>query len=152
MSYKEMLSKDLIDLKCQASNRDELFLTVSKELLDQGLVEESYFSGLSLREENFPTGLMTQHLNIAIPHTDPEHIIKPFLYLVRVDNGIEMKQMGDSQKMSVNNFLFLGIKEPSKQVGLLQQLMTIFTDETFVNEFIATDSNHHMFDLLQKNI
>ncbi|MGZ7153780.1 PTS sugar transporter subunit IIA, partial [Streptococcus pyogenes] len=69
-------------------------------------------SALLDRESHFPTGLKTKFLNIALPHTDPEVIKKPFIYIVRIDNPITMLQMGDNSEMLCQNFLFLGIKDP----------------------------------------
>ena len=61
--------------------------------------------------------MITQHLNIALPHSDPEYVEKPFVYIARLKNEVRVKQMGDSQLMKVKNLFFLGIKDPKEQVG-----------------------------------
>lgn len=37
-------------------------------------VEDSFESAIMTREMSFPTGLELGHINIAIPHTDPQHV------------------------------------------------------------------------------
>ncbi|AGP70266.1 Hypothetical protein LOCK900_0410 [Lacticaseibacillus rhamnosus LOCK900] len=56
--------------------------------------------------------------------------------------------MGDMQQMTTRNFLFLGIKEPSQQVGLLAQLMSAFKDSTFVSAFLKANTPEQMYSLL----
>lgn len=50
--------------------------------------------------------------------------------------------------MQTSNFLFLGIKEPSKQVGLLAAIIAAFKDEDFIKAFLAADTNEAMEKLL----
>lgn len=147
-----MLQAELIDLNYHASNHSDLFQIIGKNLLEKDYVRENYLSALLDRESHFPTGLKTKFLNIALPHTDPEVIKKPFIYIVRIDNPITMLQMGDNSEMLCQNFLFLGIKDPKAQVGLLARLMELFSQETFVNQFAQTENETDMFHLLDQNL
>lgn len=152
MSIRKMFQEELISLSEHATNEPELFEKCANRLFQQGFVNENYKKGLLKREENFPTGLMTQYLNIAIPHSDTCYINKPFIYVVRTNNLITVKQMGDNQEIKVRDFLFLGINEPSKQVGLLQFLMELFQDESFVKAFKFTNDEKSMYHLFEKKI
>ncbi|MFT8930644.1 MAG: PTS sugar transporter subunit IIA [Sporolactobacillus sp.] len=152
MSFKEMFREELIYLSERALNETELFEKIASRLYCQGFVNKDYKDGLVKREENFPTGLMTQYLNIALPHSDTCFIEQPFICVVRIKDPITVKQMGDNQEIEVRNFLFLGIKDPSKQVGLLQFLMELFQDESFVSMFQSIDNEKSMFQLFEKKI
>lgn len=148
--YQNMLQSNLIWLDCQASNHEELFQIIGKELKNQGYVTEHYASALSERERRFPTGLKTKFLNIALPHTDPDVIEEPFIFVVRNSQPIMMLQMGDNSETLCQDFLFLGIKDPKSQVGLLSKLMEIFSQESIVKEFIRTNNDADMYQLLKK--
>lgn len=152
MSYKWMFNERLICLDMEGGDLEQLFEKVAKQLMALGFVNENYLEGLSTREKAFPTGLITQYLNIALPHSDPEFIEKPFVYVVRLKKEVVMKQMGDSQEMKVKNFFFLGIKDPAKQVGLLQSFMTLFMDEPFVKAFMKAEETNTVYQLFTKNI
>lgn len=148
METKEMFQLELIDLHMSVETEEELFEQVASRLQQKGYVNGGYLEGIKSREKRFPTGLMTEFLNVALPHSDTEFIEKPFIYVARIKNPVIVKQMGDDQEMEVQNFFFLGIKEPSKQVGLLQELMTMFQNSQFISALKEAKQNEKFFDLL----
>lgn len=150
--YKMMLQPDLIRLDCSVSKHTELFQMVGKELEEKGYVTNQYLEALLEREQRFPTGLKTRFLNIALPHTDPEVIKEPFIFVVRNDKELNMLQMGDNSDTPCQNFLFLGIKDPKSQVGLLAKLMEIFSQEEFVQNFAQIKDGSEMYELLNQQL
>lgn len=150
--YKTMLQPDLIGLDFQETNQLNLFQSVSKILLLKGYVRETYLESLIERERQFPTGLQTRYLNIALPHTDPEVINHPFIFVVRNSQQITMLQMGDNSETPCRHFLFLGIKDPKSQVGLLAKLMDLFSKEDFVTHFAQIDDEVAMYQLLSSHL
>lgn len=147
---KQMFQPDLIDLQVTVQDEEELFELIAQRLQQAKYVNSGYLEGINSREKTFPTGLITEYLNIALPHSDTEYIERPFIYIVRTTKPIKVKQMGDNQEMEVRDFFFLGIKEPSKQVGLLQELMVLFQNEGFVSELKETTENEAVFNLFMK--
>lgn len=147
MSIKELFQPELIDLQVQANSEEELFAVIAERLLELGYVYSDYLTGITLRERNFPTGLITQHLNIALPHSDTEYVKKPFIYIVRLKQPVIVRQMGDNQEMLVKDIFFLGIKEPTKQVGLLQLLITLFQEEAFMEALKNVEESEAMYAL-----
>ncbi|MGX7125471.1 PTS sugar transporter subunit IIA [Enterococcus viikkiensis] len=152
MNYKEMFDQELISLELKGENEVEVFRQVAEHLKELGFVNEGYLNGIIAREEKFPTGLITQHVNIALPHSDPEYIERPFVYIARLKDEVKVKQMGDSQEMKVKNLFFLGIKDPKSQVGLLQAFMELFMKEEFVTEFINEKDINKTYQLFTNNI
>lgn len=147
MNTQQMFQPELIDLKVTVQDEEELFELIAKRLKQVGYVNDGYLEGIKSREKVFPTGLITEHLNIALPHSDTKYIERPFIYIIRTTKPIKVKQMGDNQEMEVRDLFFLGIKEPSKQVGLLQELMVLFQNEAFVSKLKMTTENEDMFKL-----
>lgn len=150
METKAMFQPELIDLQVDVADEEELFELISRRLEQMSYVNSDYLEGITSREKQFPTGLITEYLNIALPHSDPVYIEKPFIYIVRTTKPIKVKQMGDDQVMEVRDLFFLGIKEPGKQVGLLQELMLLFQNEAFVSDLKRTTTNEGVFNLFMK--
>ncbi|MGT2716386.1 PTS sugar transporter subunit IIA [Streptococcus respiraculi] len=146
--YKDMLQADLVKLDCNVSTHVDLFQVIGKELREKGYVTDQYVEALLERERQFPTGLKTKFVNIAIPHTDPQVIKKPFIFIVKNHQPLDMLQMGDNSEMTCHYFMFLGIKDPTGQVGLLAKLMEIFSQEAFVKEFVQTENDLDMYQLV----
>ena len=133
-------------------NKEEAFLIAAQRLEKMGYVNENYLNGLIAREREFPTGLITKYLNIALPHSECEYVEKPFVFVMQLKNPIYFYQMGDSQKMTVENLFFLGIKEPKEQVGLLQAFMNLFMDETFVENYKKQETPQNIYELITNYI
>jgi len=150
MEFYEMFKEELVSINVEVDSEEQLFSYVAKRLKEGRYVKDSYLEGITKREEEFPTGLITKNLNIALPHSDPEHIREPFIYVVRINNNVTVKQMGDNQEMKVKDFFFLGIKEPSGQVGVLQSLMNLFMNDDFVKEYIEAQSQEEIFNTIKK--
>ncbi|BFQ96943.1 PTS sugar transporter subunit IIA [Enterococcus cecorum] len=150
MEFYEMFKEELVSINVEVDSKEQLFSYVAKRLKEGRYVKDSYLEGITKREEEFPTGLITKNLNIALPHSDPEHIREPFIYVVRINNNVTVKQMGDNQEMKVKDFFFLGIKEPSGQVGVLQSLMNLFMNDDFVKEYIEAQSQEEIFNTIKK--
>ena len=150
MELYEMFKEELVSINVEVDSEEQLFSYVAKKLKEGRYVKDSYLEGITKREEEFPTGLITKNLNIALPHSDPEHIREPFIYVVRINNNVTVKQMGDNQEMKVKDFFFLGIKEPSGQVGVLQSLMNLFMNDDFVKEYIEAQSQEEIFNTIKK--
>ncbi|MFD2307408.1 PTS sugar transporter subunit IIA [Enterococcus termitis] len=150
MNTKEMFQPKLIDLQVSVQNEEELFELIAARLQKEGYVNDGYLAGIKAREKEFPTGLITEYLNIALPHSDTEYIERPFIYIVRTTDAIKVKQMGDNQEMEVKDLFFLGIKEPTKQVGLLQELMLLFQNQGFVSELKQATEKEDVFNLFMK--
>ncbi|EOG03386.1 hypothetical protein WOY_01860 [Enterococcus faecium EnGen0372] len=152
MKYKEMFVPSLIQLAVEVKNKEEAFLIAAQRLEKMGYVNENYLNGLIAREREFPTGLITKYLNIALPHSECEYVEKPFIFVMQLKNPIYFYQMGDSQEMTVENLFFLGIKEPKEQVGLLQAFMNLFMDETFVENYKKQETPQNIYELITNYI
>ena len=55
---------------------------VAAKLLSRGWVKPSYEEALNKREDEFPTGVVSDYISIALPHANPENINKPFVCVV----------------------------------------------------------------------
>lgn len=147
-----MFSPKLVDLSVDGATEADVFQVVTAKLLEEGMVNDNYLDGIINREEQFPTGLVTQHLNIALPHADPEFVEEAFVFICRLNTPVTCKQMGDNREMDVQNLFFLGIKDGKNQVGLLQVFMNLFMDEEFVQQFLSIDCPDEMYRFFIDNI
>lgn len=149
-SYSDLFDKKLIFWNVEAKDRESLYFQIAQKLNNYGFVKDSYFNALSKREDEFPTGLKTNFLPIALPHANPENVNQAFIAVVKTLKNIPMKQMGTDEVMSVKNFFFLGItsEEQDLQVKLLQRFMQLMNDQTFVNSFKMLEDPSDVYQFL----
>ena len=149
-SYSDLFDRNLVFWDVNASNCTELYQKIAKELEKFNVVEASYFKALTEREKEFPTGLNTQYLPIALPHANPENVKKAFIAVVKTAGKVKMKQMGTNEDMETNYFFFLGIVKEKQdlQVKLLQRFMQLMNDESFVKSFKKLSKPEEVYEFL----
>ena len=150
INYDDMLHKDTIFLDIDEKNSDELFEQVGNRLKQIGYAKDTYIDALKKREKEFPTGLVTKFLPIALPHVDPDNINKPFIAAVKNSSPIHMLQMGSNEDMEAQYFFFLGITDSSHQVVLLQKFMQLLRDKEFADELTSKTNPEDMYKFLTK--
>ncbi len=147
----KFFSKNMMFLDNEFASSDELFKFVYEKALENGLVKEGFYEAIKEREKNYPTALPGTTVDIAVPHTDPDYIIEPFIAVLRCQKGVPFVQMGsDNLVIYPKLFFVLGFKKEGciqYQVKALQLLIEYFivTDNgKLASEFMTNDADQCM--------
>lgn len=152
-NFIKLFKEELIDLNNNSTNQKEFFIQKHAELFEKGYVKDSFKDAIVSREKKYPTGLVLENINIAIPHTDSEHINEPFVYINKLGSKMKFYQMGNEEEIvSVKDVWILGIKDPTKQVNLLAFIMDIFSNSTFIEKYQKVSNPEELIDLLKKYV
>lgn len=119
-------------LYCRFSSQEkqDLLTSMSSILIAEGFVKESYQEAVLAREEEFPTGLPTRGISVAIPHTDSIHVEKAGLLVGVLEQPILFEVMASQKEyVAVEIVFMLAIKEPNNQVLMLQKLISLCQNE-----------------------
>lgn len=148
---EEYFGEDLADIITLDGGQDEFFSYIFQKLKQNNYVEESFLVALKAREKEYPTGLQTQFMGVAIPHTDPQHIKKPFIFITKLKNPIKFGQMGSVDELVEVHYTFvLGFDKGEQQLVLLQNLMKMFSDEEIMNQLSDVDSEKEMYTIVKQ--
>ncbi|WP_170924685.1 PTS sugar transporter subunit IIA [Candidatus Enterococcus clewellii] len=151
MTIDEYFSEDLADIIDVEGGQDEFFSYIFQKLKQKDYVEESFFDALKEREKDYPTGLKTHFMGVAIPHTDPQHIKKPFIFITKLKKPIQFGQMGSvDEKVEVHYTFVLGFEKGEQQLVLLQNLMAMFSDEGTMNQLSEDVSEKEMYAIVKQ--
>jgi PTS system galactitol-specific IIA component len=127
MEEKNLVEKNCILLDQDVHSFKEVIQLIGAEFEKAEIVKPSYVEAVVAREKVFPTGLAADGHNIAIPHTDPEHVLRPGMGVVVTKEPIEVSMMGSPDiKLQSKIFVPLAMEHPKKQLDLLRQLMNVF--------------------------
>jgi PTS system galactitol-specific IIA component len=145
----KFLKKELVAIYEQEDDQAVFFSHLSARLTELGYVENSYLEAILEREAAYPTGLKTPSINVAIPHTDPQHILQPFIYIVKLVSPVTFGEMGtDNQFISAKYAFCLGFNKGEDQLVLLQNLMAMFMDQAFMEQLETETQEEKIFDLV----
>jgi PTS system galactitol-specific IIA component len=139
-----------IDLDC--STAEEVISHMGKLMQEQGYVKESYVRAVVDREKVFPTGLPGVGLSIAIPHTNPEHVIKPTVAIAIPKRPIKFTMMGSTDEVLECSIIMpLAIKNPDMQIQLLKEMMSVIQNEELLKKIKAATDKEEIKKLFMEH-
>lgn len=150
IAINEYLNKDLIINNLEAETTDDIFHALSEMLLKSNFVKESYYDGLVKRESKFPTGLTLGKYNVAIPHTDAIHVIKPSIAIVTLKHPVVFNNMDGDGQVNVNIVFAMVLNEPHSQIMMLQQLMLLIQNEDILRSMNDAKDSEELYDIVSK--
>ncbi len=128
-TFDDLFSPDLVFFGWDVETPTALFERLKAELDPAGYIADGWFDAVCSREEAYPTGLAMPAAHIAIPHTDPAYVVKPYIAVIKPAAPVTfdaMAGMGDPVPAQI--VINLGITHEGGQVEALQALMNIFMD------------------------
>lgn len=133
---------------------EEMLRTLSNELFQKGYVKDTFTESVLDRERTNPTGLQVEDLiNIAIPHTNIEHVIHPTIVVVKKSDrsSFAFRRLDEpAEEIPVSVVFLLVVKEPSGYVDFLADLTGLFQDSSFIDMLLTNPANQIGIKLVEK--
>mgnify|MGYP000283944104 CR=1 FL=1 len=137
MEIVEFFHKELIVTNVNVKSNEEIFKILFKKLYDRGFVKKSFLDAIIEREKTFPTGLSLNKYNVAIPHTDPKHVIKPAVAVATLKKPVVFKNMGDPlESVNVSIVFMIALNQSHSQVEALQQMIQLIQNDRLLEKMI----------------
>lgn len=144
---------ELVFFDFEATDEWDFFAKMSDTLKEKGYVRDSWHDAICAREKSFPTGLQFEKIGVAIPHVDPENIVKPYIAIIKPKAPIDFAPMADMVDHPVHTELIINLgllAHAEDQVAVLQAMMGIFMDEEATAEIMAQDTPEGIIDAIAK--
>lgn len=123
-----------------AQTTDDLFRDIVPRLVAEGVANPSLVDALITREAAYPTGLNFGHVQVALPHADPEHVTRPGILLVRHTQPITFGAMGEAGvTVDATASLWPIVVDAQAQLELLGKLIAVLQDEASATLLIEGD-------------
>ena len=152
-SVSELLKNgELYFIDCK--DQENLFSFLNEQLLERGMVKDTFYNALKEREKEFPTGIIDDPFNIALPHVDSEHVKTNALIVCKLSNEILFHRMDKiSEEIPVKMVFLLLIKNEKMHVEALMNLTKIWMDKEFMKELlILKDKNEFVKKLEERRL
>lgn len=149
MNDSQLFKKELVLLEVEQTTQSELFNALNSMLLEKKYVTEGFLKAIQKREIEYPTGIQTATIGVAIPHTDPENILEPFVAVIRPRKSIVFEPMGMADGHVEAQLIFvLGVKRDGGQVIMLQHLMNMLMDDDTVSQLLGVSDPAEMVSII----
>jgi PTS system galactitol-specific IIA component len=113
-----------ICLRVEASTADAVVGILADRLVSVGAVAPSWRAAALEREANLPTGLpLTDGFAVAVPHTDPEHVLRPALAIATLKTPVPFRSMDDPDMVLPVRIVFaIALRDKVEQIEMLQTI------------------------------
>ncbi|WP_339226609.1 PTS sugar transporter subunit IIA [Oceanobacillus sp. FSL K6-2867] len=146
-------NESVILLDVEGNSKEEVLAAIGNNLVDRGLVKESFVPAIIKREGEFATGLPTAGVSVAIPHTDVEHVNKKTISIAVLKNPVDFVIMGDDSETTPVQLVFmLAMDEAHSQLSLLQKLMQVFQEEDTLKYLVRQTDKSKIKSLLEEKL
>lgn len=117
-------------IKKNFESKEEFFAEAARVLKADSVVTEGFHNAILRREENFPTGLLTLSIPVAIPHTEYEFVNKESILFCNFEKPISFKRMDDpNETVSAELAIMLLIKDKNHHMESLVELMGLIQSD-----------------------
>lgn len=130
----DYLVKDVIILNSDAATNEDIIRLLAEKLEKLGFVKSSYCQAVIDREKQLPTGLPLERVdNVAIPHTDSIHVLKPCVGFATLKNSVNFANMEEPDEWLPIRYVFmLAINDKDQQIEMLQQIIMTIQDDAML--------------------
>lgn len=149
-----LLDEDLILLQSEAKNKNEVFHEFGDILINKGFAKNNYIEGLKEREIQFPTGIETGGISVALPHTDSTFIKESKIGFMSLKNPVEFGVMGgaEEQKVSVSVVFLIALADSNQHLQVLQKVIELIQNGKFLEKIQKTVSKEQAYEMLNQQL
>ena len=145
------LDPGAIVLGVKAATDQDVIRILAGRLATLGYVKPSFADAVVAREVMLPTGLpLGGDNNVAVPHTDPEHVLKPGLALATLVEPVSFSNMEDpDEKLQVSVVFLMALNDKDKQIEMLQEIAGTIQSPEIISALIQSKSVEDVSRLLR---
>lgn len=135
------IKKEVIYINNMFKTKEEMFDTVSNDLVKLGFVYDGFNEALKKREKVYPTGIQGEKFNLAIPHAEPKYVKQSTIAIVTERNGIKFNNMLDKEsEIECNLIIILILKNAEEHINVLKAVMEVIQNDHIAQRVMAAQS------------
>ncbi|WP_337024863.1 MULTISPECIES: PTS sugar transporter subunit IIA [unclassified Pantoea] len=116
---------------------DQVIRQLAQPLVEEALVVADFAEHVLAREQDFPTGLPTEPVGVAIPHTDHRHVRHNAISIGILPQPVTFADMGgEPEPVPVRVVFLLALSESNKQLNVLGWIMELIQDSDFMQQLL----------------
>ncbi|MGX2945603.1 PTS sugar transporter subunit IIA [Enterococcus alishanensis] len=147
---QELISKKYIFVDKDYESQDQVFEDLGSVLINDGYATVEYIEALKEREKKFPTGLPTNYIKIAIPHTEPRFVNKPCILVAKLAKPVTFNEMGKfDSPIDIDMIIMLALNDGKTHLNTLQKVMDIISDQEILGRLKTDNTCDGIYETFQ---
>jgi galactitol PTS system EIIA component len=149
--FFSLIDKSLITLHLRAQDDKDAIRSLARLLVEHGRVSNDFIEEVVQREVQFPTGLPTPGIKLALPHTGSSHVIASAIAIGVLDRPIDFRLMGSpDQSVAVQIVFLLGLRERDSQPTILKSIMQLIQNTGLLEQMVSASSAEAIYQALRE--
>lgn len=145
--------RELTAVNMEARDSEEAIRKAGALFYENGFVKDSYVDAVVAREEGFPTGLQLDGIGVAMPHTDPPHVSRSGVCVVKLSRPVTFCHMGEPEKQVEAELLFMmAILNSDEHMETLQKVLKVFQNAEIAKKFKDAQDAEQLYQVAAKYI
>ena len=153
-NFINLFDERTMRVRAQAANTEEAIKLLGVIMAEAGFVEDAYWEDVYKREKTFPTGLPTQPIAIAIPHADPDRVIKSGIAVAVFDQPVKFRIMGSNapDEIEVLVVFMLALKDFKQQTAVIRDLLNLIQSKTIISDIHLAKTTKEIFNAINQGV
>lgn len=153
LRFHDLIHQELIVPHGCYPTRNAALTALAGMLVESGYCHRSFVPAILEREREHPSGLAMPGGNIAIPHTDADHVIQPALVLARLEPPVPFRAMGDpATELPVTLISLFALHDGTLAGNLLHTLIHVYQDSATLQTLHAARDALEIYTELRKHV
>lgn len=148
-----MLLESLIFMDIKEDTAEGVLSALVDQLVKQGKVEPAYKEKILEREAEYPTGIYTGEVNVAIPHADHTLVHEAAIAIAILKKPVLFHRMEDTDKtLPVQVVFMLAIDKPHGHLEILAKVSELMMDQTVLRQLVACEDKAEVYAILKDKL
>jgi PTS system galactitol-specific IIA component len=150
----EVIFNESLIIKLDNLETDKEALSeIVDHLYNKGYVKEGYKEAILERESEFPTGIFTGGINVAIPHADVSFVNQASIAVGILDKPVKFHIMDEPEnEIDVHLIIMLALKEPHGHIQMLQKVVSLIQNQESIKEIISSNKTNTAYEIISKHL
>ena len=146
------VTEENILVNLEADSKEEVIRILVDLLVQNGYVKPEYYDILIEREEQYPTGLPTLGIQVAIPHGISEGcVLKPAVAMATLARNVTFRNMADKEEeLSIGIVFLFGLPGEHELAKDLNRVMSIFSESELLSRVYSAKTGHEIVEIMNK--
>ncbi len=145
-----LFSAELCLPRLEAKNAEHAIRQLAQLLAGKGIVAPTFETAAVVREKRSPTGLPFPDAAVALPHAEPEHVLRPACAVAVLAAPVKFREMGSpATQLEARLVVMPALTAKDQAAAGLASLLEMLQDGTLRSALLAATTPEAMMTAIQ---
>lgn len=146
----DLLEEEAVLPGVSVRDADEVLELLGERLQALGAVRPGFVEAVLDREHNMPTGLeLAGEHNVAIPHADPHHVVRPCMAVATTAQPVVFHNMGDPDaEVPVRVVFLLALTDPNGHIEVLSRIAGVLESPDAIDRLVDAKGRDELLEAI----